>query len=119
MTPALIILFNVALGQVFPDLMISGDAIIQRAVKLAVPIRLCRYALGKDPGPGHPHQDLLRLGRRTWFFNGVWAAGALAVISTNVQAVPPILLFQEFLTTFLTVHRFIELAAPTQPVRGH
>ncbi len=43
---------------------------------------------------------------RTWFFNGLWAAGALAVISTNVQAVPPILQFQEFLTTFLTVHTF-------------
>ena len=106
MTPALVILFNETLRSAFPNLMISGDAIIQRAFKLALPIALCRYALGKDPGPGHPHQDLLRLGRRTWFFNGLWAAGALAVISTNVQAVPPILQFQEFLTTFLTVHTF-------------
>jgi len=106
MTPALVILFNETLRSAFPNLMISGDAIIQRAVKLALPIALCRYALGKDPGPAHPHQDLLRLGRRTWFFNGLWAAGALAVISTNVQAVPPILQFQEFLTTFLTVHTF-------------
>src|SRR5438093_8783156 len=106
MTPALVIFFNMALGLAFPELMISGDAIIERAAKLAVPIALCRYALGKDPGPGHPHEDLLRLGTRAWFFNGLWAAGALAVISTNVQAVPPILQFQEFLTTFLTVHTF-------------
>src|SRR6266566_6122687 len=97
MTPALVILFNETLRSAFPNLMISGDEIIQRAVKLALPIALCRYALGKDPGPGHPHQDLLRSGRRTWFFNGLWAAGALAVISTNVQAVPPVLQFQEFL----------------------
>jgi hypothetical protein len=40
MTPALVILFNAALGLALPDLMMSGDAIIQRAVKLAVPIAL-------------------------------------------------------------------------------
>src|SRR2546425_12846673 len=51
MTPALVVLFNTALGLVLPHLMISGDAIIQRAVKLAVPIALRRYALGNDPGP--------------------------------------------------------------------
>src|SRR2546428_13783823 len=84
--------------------MISGDAIIQRAVKLAVPIALCRYALGNDPGPGHPHKDLLGLGTRTWFFNGLWAAGALATITTNAQADPPILPLQEGLTSLFTVH---------------
>jgi len=106
MTPALVILFNAALGLAFPDLMISGDAIIQRAVKLAVPIALCRYALGKNSGPGHPHKDVLRLGTRTWFFNALWAAGALATITTNTQAVPPILPLQEGLTSFFTVHAF-------------
>ena len=118
MTPALVILFNEILGSAFPNLMISGDAIIQRAFKLALPIALCRYALGKDPGPGHPHQDLLRLGRRTWFFNGLWAAGALAVISTNVQAVPPILQFPVFDHLPHRAHVHVVLAASTQPVRG-
>ena len=58
MTPALIILFNETLRLAFPDLMMSGDAIIQRAAKLAVPMGLCRYLLGKDPSPEHPHKDL-------------------------------------------------------------
>ena len=106
MAPALIIFFNLALGFAFPDLRISGDAVIQRAFKLAVPIGLCRYALGMDPGPVHPHKDLLRLGARTWFFNAVWAAGVLAAIATNVQAVPPILPLQELFTSFLTVQFF-------------
>ncbi len=75
MTLALIIFFNAALGWTSPSLMVAGDGIIQRAAKLAVPIALCRYLLGKDPGPGHPHKDLLRLANRTWFFNGVWMAG--------------------------------------------
>src|SRR5947199_8345965 len=101
MTPALVILFNGTLGSAFPDLMISGDAIIQRAVKLALPIALCRYALGKDTSPAHPHQDLLRLGRRTWLFNALCAAGALAVIFRSVQTDPPILLFKNFLTSLL------------------
>src|SRR5437899_7297460 len=39
MAPALIIFFNLALRFAFPDLRISGDAVIQRAFKLAVPIR--------------------------------------------------------------------------------
>src|SRR5207247_6672132 len=54
MTPALIILFNVALGLASPALMVTNEAIIQRAVKLAVPIGLCRYLLGKDPE--HPYK---------------------------------------------------------------
>jgi len=80
MTPALIIFFNAALGWTSPSLMVAGDGIIQRAAKLAVPIALCRYLLGKDPGPRHPHKDLLRLANRTWFFNGVWMAGAETAI---------------------------------------
>ena len=56
MTPALIILFNVALGLASPALMVTNEAIIQRAVKLAVPIGLCRYLLGKDPDPEHPNK---------------------------------------------------------------
>jgi len=56
MTPALIILFNVALGLASPALMVTNEAIIQRAVKLAVPIGLCRYLLGKDPDPEHPYK---------------------------------------------------------------
>jgi len=119
MTPALIILFNETLRLAFPDLMTSGDAIIQRAAKLAVPMGLCRYLLGKDPSPEHPHKDLLRLGRRTWLFNGVWAAGALAVITTNAQAVPPILLLQEGLTSFLTVQAFtLGLRLQLNPFEG-
>jgi len=106
MTPALIILFNETLGLAFPTLMILGDAVIQRAVKLALPIALCRHLLGKDPRPGHPHKDLLCLSKRTWFLNGIWLAGALAIISTSVQAVPPILPLQEGLTSFLTVYAF-------------
>ena len=99
--------------------MISGDAIIQRAVKLAVPIALCRYALGNDPGPGHPHKDLLGLGTRTWFFNGLWAVGALATITTNAQAVPPILPLQEGLTSFFTVHAFtLSLRLQLNPLEG-
>src|SRR5436309_12760347 len=69
MTPALIIFFNAALGWAAPSLMIAGDGIIQRAAKLAVPIALCRYLLGKDPDPRHPHEDLLGLANRTWCFN--------------------------------------------------
>src|SRR5438876_11776031 len=80
MTPALIIFFNAALGWASPSLMVAGDGIIQRAAKLAVPIALCRYLLGKDPGPRHPHKDLLRLANRTWFFKGVWMAGAETAI---------------------------------------
>ena len=119
MTPALVIFFNMALGLAFPELMISGDAIIERAAKLAVPIALCRYALGKDPGPGHPHEDLLRLGTRAWFFNGLWAAGALATITTNAQAVPPILPLQEGLTSFFTVHAFtLGLRLQLNPLEG-
>ena len=119
MTPALVIFFNMALGLAFPHLMISGDAIIQRAVKLAVPIALCRYALGNDPGPGHPHKDLLGLGTRTWFFNGLWAVGALATITTNAQAVPPILPLQEGLTSFFTVHAFtLSLRLQLNPLEG-
>ncbi len=106
MTPALIIFFNAALGWASPSLMVAGDGIIQRAAKLAVPIALCRYLLGKDPGPGHPHKDLLRLANRTWFFNGVWMAGALVVLTTNADAVPPILPLQEAFTSFLTAHTF-------------
>src|SRR5437867_10619448 len=106
MTPALIIFFNAALGWTSPSLMVAGDGIIQRAAKLAVPIALCRYLLGKDPGPGHPHKDLLRLANRTWFFNGVWMACALVVLTTNAEAVPPILPLQEAFTSFLTAHTF-------------
>ena len=43
MTPALIILFNAAMGLASPALMVTQGAIIQRAFKLAVPIGLCRY----------------------------------------------------------------------------
>jgi len=104
MTPALIIFFNVALGWASPSLMVAGEGIIQRAVKLAVPIALCRYVLRKDAGPGHPHKDLLRLATRTWFFNSVWIAGALVVLASNHQAVPPILPLQELFASFLTAH---------------
>src|SRR5438093_4929406 len=106
MTPALIIFFNVALGWASPSLMVAGDGIIQRAAKLAVPIALCRYLLGKDPGPRHPHKDLLRLANRTWLLNGVWMAGALVVLTSNGDAVPPILPLQEAFTSFLTAHTF-------------
>jgi len=71
-----------------------------------VPIGLCRYLLGKHPDPEHPYKDLLRLGNRAFFLNGVWVAGALAIITTNVQAVPAILPLQEFVTNFLTAHTF-------------
>src|SRR5947209_207076 len=77
MTPALIIAFNPVVGLLSPSLMVADAAIVARAFKLAVPIALCRYLFRKDPGPGHPHKDLLRLGSRTWLFNGVWIAGAL------------------------------------------
>ena len=80
---------------------------------------LCRYALGKNPGPGHPHKDLLRSGTRTWFFNGLWAVGALATITTNAQAVPPILPLQEGLTSFFTVHAFtLSLRLQLNPLEG-
>src|SRR5437867_10223403 len=106
MTPALISFFNAALRWTSPSLMVAGDGIIQRAAKLAVPIALCRYLLGKDPSPRHPHKDLLRLANHTWFFNGVWMAGALVVLTTNANAVPPILPLQEGFTTFVTAQMF-------------
>src|SRR5213594_174090 len=97
---------HIPVGWTSPSLMVAGDGIIQRAAKLAVPIALCRYLLGKDPGPRHPHKDLLRLANRTWFFNGVWMAGALVVLTTNANAVPPILPLQEGFTSFLTAQSF-------------
>src|SRR6059036_620577 len=97
---------HIPVGWTSPSLMVAGDGIIQRAAKLAVPIALCRYLLGKDPGPRHPHKDLLRLANRTWFFNGVWMAGALVVLTTNADAVPPILPLQEAFISFLTAHTF-------------
>ena len=106
MTPALIILFNVALGLMSPALMIANPAIMQRAFKLAVPMGLCRYLLARAPDPKHPYKDLLRLGNRAFFLNGVWVAGALVIITTNVQAVPAIWPLQEFVTNFLTAHTF-------------
>ncbi len=102
----LIIAFNAVVGLLSPGLMVGETAIMTRAFKLAVPIALCRYLLGKDPSPGHPHKDLLLLGSRTWLINGVWIAGALTIVATNVQAVPPILSLQAFLTSFLTIHVF-------------
>ncbi len=119
MTPALIIAFNAVVGLLSPGLMVAETAIMTRAFKLAVPIALCRYLFRKDPSPGHPHKDLLRLGSRTWLFNGVWIAGALTIITTNAQAVPAILPLQEFLTSFFTVKAFtLGMRLQLNPLEG-
>ena len=122
MTPGLILLFNVVLGFARPDLKIPDEVIIPRAFKLALPIALCRFLLAKvakEPEPEHPYKGLLRLGNRTWLFNGVWAAGALTLIGCNEQAAPPILLLQAFFISSLTVHAFtISMRLQLNPLDG-